>query len=79
MSDSTDKNPYKVNTGLYRVWRATVYSYSGLLQAFRLESAFRQELAEFLLTADGASRDELPDHGLAFAFGHGRSGVERQS
>ena len=45
MSDSTDRNPYKVNTGLYRVWRATVYSYSGLLQACRLESAFRQELA----------------------------------
>jgi len=36
-------NPYKGRTGLDRVVRATGYSLAGLAQAYRGESAFRQE------------------------------------
>ena len=36
-------NPHKGSTGLDRVWRAAGYSASGLQQAYRGESAFRQE------------------------------------
>jgi diacylglycerol kinase (ATP) len=36
-------NPYKGRTGLDRVIRATGYSFSGLADAYRGESAFRQE------------------------------------
>jgi len=36
-------NPHKGRTGLDRVMRATGYSVSGLVAAYRGESAFRQE------------------------------------
>lgn len=36
-------NPHKGRTGLERIVRATGYSLSGLLCAYRSESAFRQE------------------------------------
>jgi diacylglycerol kinase (ATP) len=36
-------NPYKGRTGIDRLVRATFYSLSGLSQAYRGESAFRQE------------------------------------
>ncbi len=36
-------NPYKGRTGIDRLIRATGYSMSGLSQAYRGESAFRQE------------------------------------
>jgi diacylglycerol kinase (ATP) len=44
-------NPHKGRTGLDRVMRATGYSMSGLVAAYRGESAFRQEfwLAAVLL------------------------------
>jgi diacylglycerol kinase (ATP) len=46
-------NPHKGRTGLDRVWHATRYSLAGLGQAYRNESAFRQEfwLAVLLLPA----------------------------
>ena len=37
-------NPHKGRTGIDRVIRATGYSFSGLVAAYRGESAFRQEL-----------------------------------
>ena len=57
-------NPHKGRTGLDRVMRATGYSMSGLVAAYRGESAFRQEfwLAAVL---------------LPLAFWVGRSGLER--
>ena len=38
-------NPHKGRTGLDRLVRATGYSFQGLVQATRTESAFRHELA----------------------------------
>ncbi|MEW6558926.1 MAG: diacylglycerol kinase [Pseudomonadota bacterium] len=37
-------NPYKTRTGLSRVYHAGINSLSGLREAWRTESAFRQEL-----------------------------------
>lgn len=36
-------------TGLQRIWHACGYSWQGLCAAFRHESAFRQELALFII------------------------------
>jgi diacylglycerol kinase (ATP) len=46
-------NEFKGRTGIDRVIRATGYSWSGLLTAYRIESAFRQEvwLAVLMLPA----------------------------
>ena len=46
-------NPYKGRSGLGRVARATGYSVAGLQEAYRRESAFRQEfwIAAVLLPA----------------------------
>ena len=38
-------SPRKSKAGLFRIWRALLYSFAGLSSAFRNESAFRQELA----------------------------------
>lgn len=43
MQPDQHTNPYKGRTGLDRIWRATGYSWQGLLSAYRTESAFRQE------------------------------------
>ena len=39
------ESPYKSVGGMHRVWNATRYSMRGLALAWRIESAFRQELA----------------------------------
>lgn len=39
------ESPHKGQRGLRRLFNAFLYSLSGLMLAFRLESAFRQELA----------------------------------
>jgi len=41
---SVPANPYKVRSGLSRIWHATLYSYQGFFSAVKHESAFRQEL-----------------------------------
>jgi len=47
-------NPHKGRTGLDRLVRATGYSFQGLVQATRTESAFRQELALTLVLLPAA-------------------------
>jgi diacylglycerol kinase (ATP) len=37
-------NPFKGKTGLVRLWHATFHSFAGLADAWRHESAFRQEV-----------------------------------
>ncbi len=44
-----DQNPHKGNRGLTRAWHAAKNSWCGLVYAFLEESAFRQELALFVL------------------------------
>ena len=44
-----DQNPHKGNRGLTRAWHAAKNSWCGLVYAFLEESAFRQELALFIL------------------------------
>lgn len=44
-----DQNPHKGNRGLARAWHAAKNSWCGLVYAFMEESAFRQELALFVL------------------------------
>ncbi|MDF9787162.1 diacylglycerol kinase [Polynucleobacter sphagniphilus] len=39
-----DQNPHKGNRGLTRAWHAAKNSWSGMVYAFKEESAFRQEL-----------------------------------
>ncbi|PIE56173.1 MAG: diacylglycerol kinase [Desulfobulbus propionicus] len=51
-------------SGLQRLWRASLCSWSGLVKAWRNESAFRQEVA-------------LVIFGLPCALWLGNSGVER--
>ena len=59
-----DESPFKGKTGLQRMWNALHYSWSGLVEAYRCEDAFRQEtlLAAFLiplvfwLPVDGVGR-----------------------
>ncbi len=43
------ENPYKIHTGWRRVVRAAGHSARGLRDAWRFESAFRQEIVLFLL------------------------------
>ena len=50
--------------GFKRLVNATIYSWQGLIDAFRLETAFRQELALFVILAP-----------LGFWLGH--TGIER--
>lgn len=47
-------NPHKGRTGIDRLLRATGYSFQGLVQATRTESAFRQELALTLVLLPAA-------------------------
>jgi diacylglycerol kinase (ATP) len=59
--DSPFSEQMKSKGGLIRIWRAATYSRDGLLEAFRHEHAFRQELfalvpltaAAIVLTATG--------------------------
>jgi diacylglycerol kinase (ATP) len=44
-----NQNPHKGNRGLTRAWHAAKNSWCGLVYAFLEESAFRQELALFVL------------------------------
>lgn len=46
-----NQNPHKGNRGLARAWHAAKNSWCGLVYAFLEESAFRQELALFVLLA----------------------------
>jgi diacylglycerol kinase (ATP) len=56
------ESPYKGKTGLRRIWNALGYSLDGFVDAYRHESAFRQEVAlaaclipiSLLLPASGA-------------------------
>lgn len=41
---NANQNPHKHNRGLVRAWHAAINSWSGLVFAWREESAFRQEL-----------------------------------
>jgi diacylglycerol kinase (ATP) len=43
------KNPHKGRTGFDRIWRALGYSLAGYAEAFRAESAFRQEIAAAII------------------------------
>lgn len=47
------RSPFKGKTGIRRLWNALFYSFDGLGDAFRNESAFRQEvlLASILIPA----------------------------
>ena len=38
------RSPFKGRTGIRRLWNALFYSFDGLADAFRNESAFRQEV-----------------------------------
>ena len=40
--DTPETNRFKSQGGTRRLWRACLYSYDGLVCAFRLEAAFRQ-------------------------------------
>lgn len=59
-----DRSPFKGKTGLQRLWNALFYSRDGLLDAYRHEDAFRQEVwlagvlipLAFLLPASGVGR-----------------------
>ena len=41
----TRTSPHKNRVGLARIWRALLYSFAGLVSAFRTEAAFRLEVA----------------------------------
>ena len=46
MTEPEDQtSPYKNRAGLVRIWRALLYSFAGLANAFRTEPAFRLEVA----------------------------------
>ncbi|MEI8264168.1 MAG: diacylglycerol kinase [Betaproteobacteria bacterium] len=47
--DRSAENPHKIHTGWRRVVHATRHSARGLRDAWKFESAFRQEIALFLL------------------------------
>lgn len=47
--DKPAENPHKIHTGWRRVVRATGHSARGLRDAWKFESAFRQEIVLFLL------------------------------
>ncbi len=57
-------NPRKSKTGIERIWNAFLYSVEGLTSAFKLETAFRQEIllaiilvpAALLLPANGTGK-----------------------
>jgi diacylglycerol kinase (ATP) len=44
LNQPTRESPFKGNSGIKRVYRAFINSWSGLILAIRHESAFRQEL-----------------------------------
>ena len=46
-----NQNPHKGNRGLTRAWHAAKNSWCGLVYAFLEESAFRQELTLFAISA----------------------------
>ena len=62
MNPPHPESPYKGKTGLRRIWNALGYSLDGFVDAYRHESAFRQEVAlaaclipvSLLLPASGA-------------------------
>ena len=62
MNPPHPESPYKGKTGLRRIWNALGYSLDGFVEAYRHESAFRQEVAlaaclipvSLLLPASGA-------------------------
>ena len=47
--DRSAENPYKIHTGWRRVVHATGHSARGLRDAWKFESAFRQEIVLFLI------------------------------
>ena len=60
-ADTTDtESPYKSTGGMQRVWNALRYSMRGLALAWRLESAFRQELTLSLILIPTALALRLP-------------------
>lgn len=48
------ESPFKGKTGLTRLWNALHYSFDGLVDAYRLEDAFRQEVALALILLPGS-------------------------
>ncbi len=53
-ASSGEESPYKSTGGTRRVWNALHYSMRGLVSAWRVESAFRQELSLALILIPSA-------------------------
>ena len=55
-----DESPYKSAGGMWHIWNALRYSMRGLALAWRIESAFRQELIFSLILIPTALALRLP-------------------